>query len=524
VVVATVLEPLSTEGPDPYGLRGVRKALAAHGFEVSDVILKRVAMPRGLEPAAYTYEESRLNTLESRLKILDSVFKEIDEQLKLLAREKKLIHKGTDQSLAEALAAQSALAQAIPVAELAKQALEQLKQLPAEDKAEIRRQALERNTQAVADITKAREQFNQDRQKKLQERGKLDQEALAEQRRMTDVGAKLERLLADCDLLIVPRHTILSLSPTFYIPNDLHQLDPAQVKAIRAYLKRGKPMLACFGPANEAPQRRRPPTSAGPDGMEDLLADLGIRLGKETVLYDVEAESLAGSPDDELEVPAAPEPVPPVAFGWQRQADRVQARINPIRSSLRVAAHSVGKDLDLEIRYPRPVYYEGKGRTSIGPRGRAQDQPAVEPEFMKTSPESWREAQPFPVRGRTPLPAADKRGPISIGVAVESPIPATWSDKGQPPSAGKVRVAAIGHGGWFVGEELSPAKEKLLLDVSNWLLHRNELLVEDTHPWRYPRVALDENEQQLWHWGAQLGLPGLFVYLGLAVLMLRRLR
>jgi hypothetical protein len=55
-------------------------------------------------------------------------------------------------------------------------------------------------------------------------------------------------------------------------------------------------------------------------------------------------------------------------------------------------------------------------------------------------------------------------------------------------------------------------------------MHRDELLVKDKPTWRYPRVALDANEQELWHWGAQLGLPGLFVYLGLAVLMVRRLR
>jgi hypothetical protein len=42
--------------------------------------------------------------------------------------------------------------------------------------------------------------------------------------------------------------------------------------------------------------------------------------------------------------------------------------------------------------------------------------------------------------------------------------------------------------------------------------------------WQYPRVEMSSENKELWHWGAFLGLPGLFVYIGLVVLMLRRLR
>ena len=87
-----------------------------------------------------------------------------------------------------------------------------------------------------------------------------------------------------------------------------------------------------------------------------------------------------------------------------------------------------------------------------------------------------------------------------------------------------VRVAAIGHGGVFMGTALAPAKEKLLLDVCNWLLGRDDLLTRSDQTWQYPRVDLSPTDNSLWQWGTRLGLPMLFVYLGLVVMMVRRLR
>jgi len=82
----------------------------------------------------------------------------------------------------------------------------------------------------------------------------------------------------------------------------------------------------------------------------------------------------------------------------------------------------------------------------------------------------------------------------------------------------------IGHGGVFSGPSLNPAKEKLLLDVSNWLLGRDDLLANGNHEWRYPRVALADSDYALWVWGTHLGMPVFFVFLGLMVLMVRRMR
>jgi hypothetical protein len=608
VAVAVTFEVLTTEGPDLYGLRGVKKALTTHGFDVRDVILKKITPMGGLEPAAYSYEESRFGSLEVKLTVLDAILKQIAEQLSTTLKRKELLNVSTDEGLAKAIALrvyyQSPVPIKAPVEEITRQILAQLKRASARDKAEERREQLFMVEQEIDSLQKAQQQFQEQRAKRAQEREELNDESFAEQRRITDVTVKLDRLLEDCDLLIIPRMTILSLAPSLYIPNEVHRLEPSQVKAIQDFLKAGKPVLACFGPTSESPRRRRPRMQEENDAMEELLAKLGITLGKQTVLFDAEAESLASSQgEDDLEVPAAPERVPPVDFDWKSGRD--QSKVNPVRAAMRVATRSVGKSLDLEIHFLRPVSYEppkgtiktaptearviageakGIGKAPIDPVGalsgevlqgeaKGPGKEALDAEqilpysamvtalptgvlgmfgslgctvvmptsskgspkglgldtesiVMMTNPASWKEDQPFPGRNKPLLPTGEKRGPVPVGVAVEAPLPADWfGEKDARPARSTVRVAVIGHGGWFAGPELSPAKEKLLVDLSNWLLRRDELLVKETTPaWKYPRVHLAAKTSDVWHWGTQLGLPLLFVYLGLVVLLVRRLR
>ena len=66
-------------------------------------------------------------------------------------------------------------------------------------------------------------------------------------RRLTDVKAKFAKLLADVDLLILPRFTV---SRCRHRPRDFaraHALDKDQVEAIRDYMKSGRPVMAALG-------------------------------------------------------------------------------------------------------------------------------------------------------------------------------------------------------------------------------------------------------------------------------------
>jgi len=102
------------------------------------------------------------------------------------------------------------------------------------------------------------------------------------------------------------------------------------------------------------------------DKLEDDLAQLGIKLGKQTVLFDVESKSFAQRRGNLLIMGANLADVPPVKFDWPPDADQVPGQAgtvnpnpDPIRESLRLTARSLGKNqsLDLRIRHPRPVYY-----------------------------------------------------------------------------------------------------------------------------------------------------------------------
>jgi hypothetical protein len=375
----------------------------------------------------------------------------------------------------------------------------------------------------------------EDRDELRKERSGLNVESLMEQRRIADLKAKTDRMLADCDLLILPRWTLLNAARGEAIPNRLYRLDDAQVAAIKDFIKAGKPVLALFGPPNEPANRMMMDPSAGPDRLENLFTDLGFKLPRQAVLFNVESKAFAERRGNLLVMGANVE-VPPVQFDWPAGAGQTLAqearaeslKPNPIRQSLDLLARSLGKgqSLDLRLRNPRPVYYEPAKGTPL----------TFAPVFMMTDPASWNEDQPFATREHTPRyeppkdndPAkgtveAKRRGPFPIGVAAETTLPAAWyTDKDAKPA--KVRLAVIGHGGLFVDNTLSPVKEKLFLDTCNWLLGRDDLLTKDEAHWEFPRVALSDHEQHLWQWGARLGLPLLFAFLGCVVLLVRNLR
>jgi hypothetical protein len=515
VGIAVVHEWLTTEGPEEFGFAGLKKALNARGIDVRDVILKKWSeFAPAPEPAVYTYEESKSDRLEEQLAEVNADIKNLEEELRALADVHKLWEKSS-------------------LAELTKKYADQLQGRQVDER--LRGRQLELINQNEVVLRAVLTQYREDRDATIKEKAALNVDEAAEQRRMTDLKAKLDRSLADCDLLLVPRMTIRNVVIGERVPNQIHRLDQEQVAAIKDFLKAGKPVLACFGPVSESPSDRMrfaqmgPP---GPDELENLLGKLGIKFSKQTVLFNAESKSFAERRSGLL-VSGVTVDVPPVEFDPNVHAsrplgkpERTEQKTNPIRSSMEIAAHSLGKSLDLRVRYPRPIYYDPADGGV----------PAFEPEFMLANAASWNEDNPFPSRERTPRfepskpddPAKGtldekRRGPFPIGVAVDTALPADWyADKGSKPA--KVRVAAIGNGSLFTGSELSPAKEELLLDTCNWLLGRDDLLPHSNRVWAYPRVFLNAREHTLWHWGAWLGLPALFAYFGLVVLLARRLR
>jgi hypothetical protein len=527
VGVLVMHEYLTTEGAESaFTLRGLRRALEVHGFDVRDVVLRRFP-DTGPEPAADTADESKLERLDADLDDLDAEVKALRTEIKNSEAE------GAEWELKPG--------------EKEKDRLDRLSQLYARSLRGHKLTSAERQMVLArfrSDLERLREFLTARRRERDEvraERSKLNVNELQEAHRMRDVKAKLDRALADCDLLLIPRLTRRA-NGSLAAPYRFHRLSDAQLASVREFMSAGKPVLACLGPASEPPELGLPPDTGPADGFDSLLADLGIHLNKQTILFSADSKAFADRrlnpfrADDMVRVPALDFESGPEAWAGRLSALSAKALPpNPIREGLRVLAHSVGKPaaggevggLDIAIRFPRPVYYEPhKGVT-----------PRDEPVFLVTA-EGWNDDRPFPSRDFKPhferpkkddpangTPEGKRRGEFPVGVAVEAPVPAAWSS-GTPATAPAVRVAVIGQGDVFVGEELSPARERLFLQTANWLLGRGDYLPRADHPWKYPRVDMTpgSREEQLWLWGTRLGLPALFFYLGLVVLLVRRLR
>jgi hypothetical protein len=558
IAFAVIHEWLSTDGLDEFTLAGAKKALTMQGFDVVDVILKK-KWGESAEPeaAAYTLDETKYE------RIIDDLA-EVNDSLDQLT--------GVIRQMTAALE----LFRTASLDDLSKRFRQQLGgRLFTE---ELRQRQIAAYTSDLQTLDYVIKQNTEARKQYEQEKLALgEQENVVEERRMTDLKAKMAKVLSDCDLLVVPRMTLRDVVSGYAIPPRYYRLDEVQTAAIKDFLAAGKPVLACFGPSNEPPDRRSPrPTGA--DSLEELLAQFGILFGKQTVLFGSEGKALAERRSNPLATGSSVK-IPPLRFDappstlWLSTGDLFtssgKSQPHPIASSMEVTHRNIGakKKMDLEARHPRPIFFVPV---------RAEDlthSRITRAEFLFTDPDGWNEDQPFPTQQRTPRfepPKPDdpargtrderRRGSFPVGVAIETTVPVEWSDpqaaalkvadlvasgaEFEPagslyaaslapaewfakPDARQtpVRLAAIGQGGWFVGPELSPAKEELLGTLCNWLLRRDERLPNAiAQPWRYPRVTLSDRTQTLWRWGTRLALPGLFVYLGSMVLLRRRYR
>jgi hypothetical protein len=297
-----------------------------------------------------------------------------------------------------------------------------------------------------------------------------------------------------------------------------------------------------------------------------LLAERGIELGRDTILFDGEAGAFAALRAGEQFGGGAPTDVPPLVL-VDTPGESQDLKPNPVAVAAQLTARSVDRKLDLKAKALRPVYFAPA----------APARPSFVAEFVATSADAWNEERPFPQTrllpdgsfgvtdipryNPTPLddpkkgsPQEERRGPFPIGVAIEGPPAAHWSETYLAPhrvaalmaagpgmphlSAGLAvhvassrargessRLIVFGSGNMFTGPKLDPAREKLLLHSANWLTGREDRLPRaEQQPWQFPRVAMTERESTLWRLGTSVGLPLAAVYLGLMVTLVRRLR
>ena len=247
VGIAVIHELLSTEGDyEPYTMAGVRKALEAQGFEVTDIVLKNWGGGGRRRPPRTRPRRADSKRFWARSKELDAAIPKLqaahhDGQVLL-----DKVRTGTLDELTRVFRAELG----------GRPFTEAMRKNVTEDigsQVETLGYIIKQNVEARQELETDRPQLEGD-------------ERLVEGRRMTDLKAKTAKLLADCDLLIVPRLTLRNLTAlpeAEYIPAQLYRLDAVQTEAIKDFIKAGKPVLACFGPNNEDPENRARPAADG---------------------------------------------------------------------------------------------------------------------------------------------------------------------------------------------------------------------------------------------------------------------
>lgn len=558
--LGTDLDP----GRETYGTAGLKKALEDYGFDVIDIVLKKNwdDETKELEFAAQTARENKLEQVEAELatvsdkkyaartdrKNLDVEVEELEKVKTLGFRERRdyygqVLREAREQQWLEVVAAFRKWSEAG-------------QELTADNEPELRKMLL---ASIEEEKKRAEEKIAEAEKERVAAEARVKiafmDERSTDDRRMPDVKGKLERLFADVDLLILPRITLISATTPFGLSPTLHNINKEQTEAIKNFMKKGKPVLACVGPISG----RSGPTQDAVDGFEKLLAERGIELGKETILFDSESRAFASRRSGAQLGGAGMSDIPALTI-VDIPPDPAGKSANPIGAALRLTGRVVEQKLDLKFRSLRPVYL-GEGW---------QDRLPFAAEFMLTGTDSWNEEKPFALgdqRGRItylprydPTPASDpkrkthaaeRRGPFPVGVAIESKIPAYWMKEDFTTEesvaalltpfdgimAASLSVAAnqldrpnqrlvvFGSGTLFTGSKLEPAQEKLLLHSVNWLTKRDDRLPRgDQPPWSFPRVEMTERDLTLWQLGAAVGLPLVAIFFGLVAMMFRRLR
>lgn len=548
-VALAVIHPFLTsrETINDYSAAGLRLALERNGFDVTDIILKKWSRGGPPTPAATTFDESELDRSEARDKLINSGIANREALIREIARDTA----AADALIRTADAAKATDDKRKTLTDAAKVVQGYVRTRIASD-ADLRSVVAQLKSQVEVFKAELAELQAQVGEASAKYRDLLRNERAVESRRVTDVKAKFQQYTADADVLIVPRVSVVDIVRGNVIPSSLFNVSKEQAEVVKEFLKAGKPVLFALGPVVTEP--RGP--AEGADDVEKLLPQFGVIPGRQTILTDEEATAIAERQGQEFGVA---EKLTPLNFD---HADAAGKLPNPVAAAFRTTARAVDKKLDLKRGGYRPIYLA----PGVAERSR------FTPEIMFTGANSFNEENPVPADDAPPkyeptrpddprrgTRDEERRGPFTVGVAVEAKVPADWFDKPDaklstvevesaaalalPFDGGltaalthlandavarpTVRLVVLGHGGLFNGLVLDGAQETLLVDSLNWQLRRDDALpvapsAETT--WTFPRADLTPRQFFQWRWGTFVGLPAAIAVIGLIALMIRKVR
>ena len=274
---------------------------------------------------------------------------------------------------------------------------------------------------------------------------------------------------ADADVLIIAGPKTDFLAP--------------EIDMLKAYLKRGGKMLVMLDPVIKADQPQ-------PTGLQALLKDWGIEAGNDLVLDVSGAGRLIGT--DESVPVAASYPSHPITENFQL-----------------LTAYPLARSMS-------PVQGGTNGHT-------AQT-------LVETSTNSWAETNLKSLTGGEPakLDEGDKKGPVSLAVAVAAPaeaapLPTDAPKPGETPKPIESRVVAFGDSDFASNAALGvQGNRDLFLNSVNWLAQQENLISIRTKDPEDRRITLTADQERVIFYLTVLILPGLVLLLGVQTWWRRR--
>lgn len=269
------------------------------------------------------------------------------------------------------------------------------------------------------------------------------------------------------ELLLSAQESVPAESAVLIIAGPQKPLLDHEISAIDSYLRRGGRLLALLAPPGE-------------ESLKALLGQWGVVVGDDIVV------------DQVIRLFAGP------SLG-----------VEPIASSYS-AVH--------------PITREFKERT-IFPMVRSMEAGDAPEGFevtslIKTSQTSWAEKDLDGVfqKGRASLGPEDKKGPVSIGVAVSANLQKIGIDK-----EGEAKIVALGTAGFANNRFLNIFFNRdLFLNIVNWLVGQEEMISIRPRSIRSSRLQLTDREGTTVFYLSFLILPEILLIIGLGVWWRRR--
>ena len=181
----------------------------------------------------------------------------------------------------------------------------------------------------------------------------------------------------------------------------------------------------------------------------------------------------------------------------------------------RYSGHPISMKMESIVQFILPRSIEPLEENSDD--GTAKDRPTVDPLFF-TSDKSWSETQVEETSARFDEDTGDKRGPFSLGVAVERGATEEMLDVQIKPS----RMVVFGDSDFVSNGGMVGGNSDLFMSALNWILDREELIAIAPKPIEEVKLSLSRKQLRNLFWINVAGIPAIAMVLGMLVWLRRR--